>query len=202
MQKGVATVAETAGVSENNRARVRRLLFDPLGFRYPKTMTAADGQATLNAIADELSYLPDDALGVLVRMVRPHGEGSARCFWPPRATFVAYAHLVQPLRLEDDPKLLSWFASREGQAMVQDGTLVETWQYFEARRVPPYTPKARALVLAQAQENKRRLDLIEERQRLGFALRSDEVQWAGWYQGRLAHARAVLDAARGVHHEA
>lgn len=184
--------------SETNRDRVRRLLFAPLGFRFPKAMTEADGRAQLDRIADELAYLSDWHLGALARMLRPHGQGSARNFWPDRATFIAFAHICQPLPLAQDPKLVSWFASVEGQRMVQEGTLVETWDWFERHRVPPYKPEHRRLVATQAAENARRLLLVEERERLGHEVTPDNLAWARHYRAerdRLAAMVASSDAA-------
>ena len=122
---------------ETNRDRVRRLLFAPLGFRWPKGVPEDRGRADLDAIADDLSYLSDADLAVLARIMRVHGDGSARCFWPPRAAFAGFAHVVRPRPMTDDPSLLRWWASVEGQRMVLDGTLVETYDYFERHRKPP-----------------------------------------------------------------
>jgi hypothetical protein len=182
--------------SESNRARVRRILFDPLGFRFPKRMTVADGQSILNGIADDLAYMADDKLEALERMLRVHGQGSDRSFWPERATFVAFAHVCQPLPLDRDPKLRSWFASVEGQRMVQDGTLVETWRYFERKRIPPYTPEAREMVRREAEGNARRVQLVAERLRLGLPVNAEEGRFSEWYLDQRARLeRLVADCA-------
>lgn len=184
--------------TESNRNRVRRLLFDPLGFRWPKKMTEADGRSRLDAIADELAYMRDDALEALARMLRPHGQGSDRSFWPERATFISYAHICQPLPLEADPKLLSWFASVEGQRMVQDGTLVETWRYFEERRVPPATPQARALVLSRAQEAQRRVQIVGEKVAAGYVVSAEDRAFAEHYRAHTARLTDLLEVARAA----
>lgn len=186
--------------TETNRDRVRRLLFQPLGFRHPKAMTEADGRAILDGIADDLAYMADDKLEALARMLRPHGQGSARNFWPDRATFIGLAHVCQPLPLDRDPKLLSWFASVEGQRMVQEGTLVETWRYFEDRRIPPYTPQARQMVADRARDNARRLQVIREREDHGYGVAPDDLDWARRYgelRDRLERLVAEARAAKG-----
>lgn len=184
--------------TESNRDRVRRLLFEPLGFRWPKKMTEADGRSRLDAIADELAYMRDDALEALARMLRPHGQGSCRSFWPDRATFIAFAHICQPLPLEADPKLLSWFASVEGQRMVQDGTLVETWRYFEERRVPPATPQARQLVQARAQEAQRRVQIVAEKLAAGYVVSAEDRAFADHYRAQTARLTDLLEVARAA----
>jgi hypothetical protein len=178
--------------TEANRDRVRRLLFAPLGFRHPAKLTEADGRARLDQIADELGYLTDDALETLARMLRVHGQGAARNWWPDRATFVGWAHVVQPRPLEDDPKLLSWFASVEGQRMVQDGTLVETFHYFQKHRVPPFTPEARRRVLEQARDANRRVMLTRERQDLGHEVLPDSARFADLYEAETARLAALV----------
>jgi hypothetical protein len=178
--------------AETNRDRVRRLLFAPLGFRWPKGHDAERGRAALDALADELGYMSDEALAVLARMMRVHGQGSARCFWPDRASFLGFAHLVQPLPLTEDPKLLSWFASIEGQRMVAEGTLVETYRYFERRRVPPATPEARRVVEAEAREAARRLEVIDGKRRYGVEIAAAERDWELQYLGLRARLEEMV----------
>ena len=182
--------------TETNRDRVRRLLFNPLGFRFPKGTGEAEARATLDRIADELAYMRDDALETLARSMRLQGQGKARNFWPERATFVFFAHLCQKLPLERDPKLLSWFASIEGQRMVQDGTLVETWDYFEDKRIPPATPQARAKVLAEAQDAARRVQIVSEKQAAGWYVDPREAEWVRAYLARRDRMLALLDQVR------
>ena len=150
------------GVRESNRARVRRLLIEPLAMRHPRGREDA-GREVLDAIADELAYIPDAKLEVLARMLAPQGQGAARNFYPDRATFLGFAHLVAPRPLTDDPKLLGWFASVEGPKMIAEGTLVETWSFFERNRRPPFDDRSRRLVAEQAAEHKRRVLLVDER---------------------------------------
>lgn len=182
--------------TETKRDRVRRLVFDPLGFRFPKGTDEAKGRAMLAGIADELAYMADDKLSALARMLRPQGQGSARAFWPERATFIAFAHMCQPLPLEADPKLLSWFASIEGERMVQEGTLVETWRYFEDKRVPPFTPQARAFVKEQAAIAARRLQIVAEREGAGWDVDPAEGAFARSYRAERARMMRLLDDAR------
>ena len=178
--------------TEANRDRVRRLLFTPLGFRHPAKLTEADGRARLDQIADELGYLTDKGLEALARMLRVHGQGTARNWWPDRATFVGWAHVVQPLPLERDPKLLSWFASVEGQRMVQDGTLVETYRYLQERRVPPFTPEARSFVRAAASEANRSIRVIREKQAAGHQVSPDDLRRADLYEAETARLSALV----------
>ena len=188
--------------TETNRDRVRRVLFEPLGFRHPKRVAEAAGVAMLNAIADELSYMSDENLAVLARMMRVHGEGSSRDFWPARAAFISFAHLCQPLPLEADTKLISWFASREGDQMVNDRTLVETWRYFEAKRVPPATPQARALVLDRARDAARRIDIVHERREAGLGVDPAEADFVKRYEADQARMMTLLRDVRAARAEA
>lgn len=171
---------------ETNRDRVRRLLFVPLGFRHPKAMTPEAGRAFLDAVADELAYLSYDDLVVLARTLAPLGQGAAKCFWPDRATFIGWAHAVRPLPLSADPKLLSWFGSVEGPRARDEGALVETFEWFEAKRLPPYTDQARRIVAERAAESARRLQIVAERRQRGIAVDPQDAAWDAWYRGRRA----------------
>lgn len=183
---------------ESNRARVRRLLLGPLGFRSPKGTPAEAEREMLDAVADELAYLTDDDLGVLARVMAPHGTGSAKCFWPDRASFTGFAHMVRARPLTEDPKLLRWWASIEGQRMVQAGTLVETYQYFERHRAPPVKSGAMARIADEAHDNARRLTVAEEKERLGIALPAEELAWRQWYLGRREYLTQLVVTARAA----
>lgn len=188
-------MTETTGT---NRDRVRRLVFEALGFRWPKAVPEAEGIARLNRIADEIAYMSDDGLEALARMMRPHGQGSARNFWPDRASFLSFAHIVQPLPLEDDPKLLSWLASVEGDRILAEGTQVETWEYFERRRVPPATDQARQIVARQASDAQGRLRRIDEKVAAGWYVDAQDLAWSRHYRARRAHIEQVLREARAA----
>ncbi len=186
-ERGVKMDAEVeieieTGQAGSNRARVRRILFDPLGFRFPKAVDPDLGARRLDTLADQLSYLTDDSLGALREMLRHQGLGSARCHWPERATVIALAEIVQPRPIWDIPELRRWFASVEGPQAILRGELVETWEYFDRRKRPPVDAGARALVHEAAEQSKRRLAIIDEREAAGLSVRPDDLRWRAWYR--------------------
>lgn len=181
---------------ETNRDRVRRLLLGPLGFRSPKGTPPEAERALLDGVCDDLAYLTDADLLVLRDMLRVHGQGSARCFWPPRATFVGFAHVVRPRPVVQDPALLRWFGSIEGPRMIADGTVVETWSWFERYRRPPVTPRDRRLLADQAAGAARRLTLIAEREADGRPVDPEDAHWRRHYLARRDELVALIHAAR------
>ncbi len=189
-----------SGPVETKRARVRRCLLDPLGFRFRREVDEAAQRQFLDGLADELGYMAEDRLRALADMLRPKGQGSARNLWPDRATFVAFAELVQPRPLEELPALLSWFGSVEGPRAMAAGELVEVWDYITRRKAPPYSDQARKMVAEAAGEANRRLKIVEERQAAGLGVRADEVEWARRYLAARARCEAIVArerAARG-----
>lgn len=187
---------------ESNRARVRRLLLVPLGFRSPKGTSPEAERILLDGVADDLAYLTDEDLAVLAQMLAVHGDGAAKCFWPARATFNSFAHIVRGRPLVEQPSLLRWWASEQGQRMVQEGTLVETYQYFERHKMPPVKPGAREKVLASAQQNARDLTVMAEKERVGIALSAEALAWRRWYLERQAYLTALVDQARAARAQA
>ena len=177
--------------AETKRDRVRRVLFEPLGFRWPRSVDGAEGARILDQIADELSYMADDRLEVLRDVMRTKGEGGSRDFWPTRAAFVNFAEMVEPRPIEDLPALLSWFGSVEGPRAMAAGTLVETFEFIAARKVPP-GPRAQKLISETAAENARRLQMVEDRQRQGLPPRDGEPDWARAYRARRAWCEEVV----------
>lgn len=192
---------KTEAPAETKRDRVRRILLTPLGFRFPKGVADADQRRALDRLADELAYMADDRLAALCEMLRSHGGGSARNFWPDHATFLGFAEVVQPRPLDELPALLRWFGSVEGPRAIAEGSLVETWEYVRARKVPPATPQARAKIAEAAQESARRLNVIAERRSAGLGISPDDLGWAQWYAALRAHCEAIVArerAARGA----
>lgn len=185
---------------ETKRDRVRRLLLDPLGFRFRKGTDPEEGKKALNRIADDLAYMAEDRLRALKDMLATKGQGADRNFWPDHATFIAFAEMVEPRPVEELPALLSWFGSVEGPTAMRSGQLVETWQFIERRKKPPVTPQERALVLEQAAKNARRIQIIEERRRDGRTVDAEDAAWERWYlglRGRCEDIVARERAARG-----
>lgn len=182
--------------NKNNRDRVRELLFDKLAFRHPRGTEPAKGQKFLDGIADEMSHLTASHLGALARMLVVHGAGSSRNFWPDRATFIGFAHVVCPRPLTADPKLLSWFGSVEGPKAIENGTLVETYRYFEQKRIPPVSEQAARLVRERSAENQGRVNRIKERIARGGHVGTDNMQWFGWYNDLHDRLLALVEAER------
>lgn len=185
---------------ETKRDRVRRLLLDPLGFRFPKGTDPEEAKKVLNRIADDLAYMADERLRALRDMMASKGQGTARNFWPDHASFIGFAELVEPRPVAELPALLSWFGSVEGPAAMKAGILVETWQFIERRKKPPVTAQERALVAEQSAVNARRLTIIEERRRDGRAIDADDAAWERWYLDLQASCEGIVArerAARG-----
>lgn len=170
--------------AETNRDRVRRLVLEPLGFRHPRKVGEAEGRAALDAIADDLAWLSDDHLRALVDVMRSKGEGSSRDFWPSRAAFVGCAEWLSPRPLEMCDALVRWFRSVEGPRAAAEGTLVETWLWFERHKRPPLSPLERKRIADEAAAAQRRLILIGERERDGRGVAAEDREWRRWYLAR------------------
>lgn len=180
------------GKQETNRDRVRRLLLDPLGFRFPRGTTDETAKKRLNAIADEMGYLTDDSLRALAALMRSHGDGSSKCFWPPLASFVGLAEYVQKRPIEELPALLSWFRSVEGPRAAAAGELVETYLFIASRKYPPFKDGYRREVALRAAENNRRVQIVEERHRGGLPVAADDDAFVRWYAERQEYCAALL----------
>lgn len=183
---------------EGKRERVRRLLLDPLagnGFRKSARISADRHKEMLTRLADNLAYMSDASLSTLRDMMLTKGEGRQRDIWPAQATFYGFADLIEPRPVEELPALLRWFRSVEGPKAKDEGTLVETWAYFQKYKRPP--KMGLFIIREQADENQRKLALCEERIGNGVAT-DDEKNWARWYRDRLAYCeRIVSDGQKG-----
>ncbi|PYE80828.1 hypothetical protein [Pseudoroseicyclus aestuarii] len=178
---------------ETKRDRVRRLLLQPLEFRSKRGTDAAAARQMLDGLADELAYMTDDNLVALRGMLASKGEGSSRCFWPSPASFRAYAEMVQPRPLDEVPALVRWFRSIEGPRAVAEGTLVETFLWFEKKKAPPVTPQARALVAQKAQANRRRLEVIGDRRKREVLNDANDLAWERWYLDQRERVEGLVE---------
>lgn len=179
----------TGTEQETKRGRVRSALMT-LGFRHPKGVSPEDGKRRLDRICDDLAYLSDESLRRVVGALRTKGEGASRCFWPERATFLAYAEIAQPRALEDAPGVASWFASAAGDAALSDGRLVAEFHFWERAKRPPLSNGERMVVEREADEMRSRLRRAE------VAPVLDDAQWLAWYRAMEARALALVEAAR------
>lgn len=186
----------TGETAETKRDRVRRLVFAPVGFRHPKRVGPEEGRAFLDSLADDLAYMDDGQLAALAEALRGKGEGSARDWWPSRAAVLGIAEWIAPRPLELAPALMRWFGSVEGPRAIADGTLVETWAYFERHKAPPVTPAARAQVAQRAAEAARRLVVIADRRARGVAVDPEDAAWERWYLDRRAFCATRVEEAR------
>jgi hypothetical protein len=183
-------------VAQSNRDRVRGLLFDPLSFRFPRSVDAEAAKKALNRIADDLAYLSDASLAALRDIMRTKGEGSSRNFWPDHATFIGFAEVIQRRPIEDLPALSSWFGSIEGPRAAMQGILVETFLFIADRKMPPVTDGARRQVASKAAENARRLQIIAERRAAEMAIDVGELEFERWYRDQRARCEALMRSER------
>ena len=182
--------------TDSARGRVREVLVTGLGFRFPKGVSEDLGRKRLDRICDDLVYLSPESLRRLVGALRTKGEGSSRCCWPERATFLAFAELVQPRALEDAPGVASWFASAAGQSAVEGDRLVAEFLFWQRHKRPPLTPGDRMSIEEHARElrSRRRRACFNRSGGRGAVL--DDAAWLPWFEGVHARALALVEAGR------
>ncbi len=187
---------DTTPPKEAQRARVRRLLIDPLtrlGMCWPRKVRPSDGQAALDGICDDLAYLSDDALRVLAEGLRAKGQGTKRNQWPSRVALLTWAEALEPRPLNMLPSCLRWFASRAGPAALAEGRHVAEYLYWQRAKAPPVTPMQRDQVRRDGQDMQARLALLQERRARGVRLALHDAEWLDWY---LTHDRQVTELIR------
>lgn len=186
---------------ESQRGRVRRLLLEPLqdlGFRFKKGTPDDKAARRLTSLCDDLSYLSDESLQRLKLAMRDKGEGSARCFWPERATFIAFAQMVQERRIEDMPGMVSWFASAAGAAAVAGDRLVAEYRWWNSKHRPPMNEREKWLIDQKAKEFRSREEGIRDRMRRNVPVDMDDQGWLRAYEADHALALSLVQKARGA----
>ncbi|WP_147112135.1 hypothetical protein [Tateyamaria sp. syn59] len=177
---------DSAEKPEGKRARVRRLLLDPLaqdGFRKPAKISDDDFKKALGRLADALAYMSDQSLEVMYDMMRSKGQGKGRDVWPPRATFYAIAEMVEPCPLEKVPSLRGWFRSNAGPVAVETDTLIEVLAYIQTHKKPPMSEGARRQIHHDARERRRFVEAARRHVAEGTATK-DERAKLSWLEAR------------------
>ncbi|NVK57312.1 MAG: hypothetical protein HWE26_17045 [Alteromonadaceae bacterium] len=188
--------------TETKRDRVRRLLLTPLaemGFRWKRGTTDEDGRKRLDRVADDLAYLTDQNLDRLFLALQDKGEGSARCFWPEHATFVAYAQLAQPRPLSEMPGIASWFGSEAGRRAEEEGKLVAELRFWTVKRRPPMNDAERRRIAERAAEMRDRVARLCDKLDRGWSILPADAEWLAAYRRDEAAAQALrLEAKKGA----
>ena len=181
---------------ETKRGRVRRLLIAPLeerGMRF-KHGTPVDRQKRFIAgLCDDLSYLSDNSLALLVAWAKVNGQGSAKCFWPERIAFLQLAHTYEPRALKDVRGVTSWFSGQAGrEAAAVPGRLVAEYRFWRKWLKPPVFDKEKQFVAAKAKEWLQHAERAREFRSGG---RSYDQEFLDAYEADEAAARALMRAA-------
>lgn len=188
---------EGAIIEEGARARVRRLLIDPLaedGFRFKRGTDPEVAKKRLAQMADDLTYLSDRSLGILRASLRTKGEGEAKCFWPVRATVLGLAEALEPRPLEDMPSICSWFASKAGREALQAKRHIAEFLFWQRRKRPPLTDSEWRLVTSNAEERNRLYALFAERKERGLTLLPEDRDFMERYERLDAKVRGLIEA--------
>jgi hypothetical protein len=184
---------------ESKRARVRRLLIEPLtsqGMRFKHGTAVEVQRKRLDRMADDLGYMHDDALVVLRRCLLRNGEGVKKCFWPERVSYLGYAHAFQPRSIDDEPAMLAWFASVAGrEAQAVPGLAVAQYEFWCKYWHPPFAEKHKRAVMGKVAENAQRLAYCEARDAEGSLRDPDHIAWLKAYREKAAKVAGWIKGA-------
>lgn len=187
-------MTEAQDQTESRRGRVREALVTGLGFKFPRGTSDEEARKRIDGICDALVRLTDENLRRVIATMKTKGEGSSRCFWPPRASFLAYAEIAQPEPLENIPELASWFASRAGQEALADGRLVAELLFWDKHKRPPVFEGDPRRVRDRADELETRRKRAVFNRDAGRAPVADDLEFLAWYEALEARAMALVEA--------
>ena len=183
---------------ETKRDRVRRILITPLvqaGMRRQTKMKAPDCEAMLVRLADKLAHMSDANLRGLVALFTRHARGPERNQWPDEVSMVSWALAIQPPPPRANPYVVSVLQSEAGRRAEAGGYLTEL--YIHATRFgPPYKASSVALVLKEAEKNRRELEQVRAAVARGTATQ-ERRQWLEWYDRHARQAQAIRTSLEG-----
>jgi len=193
---------------EPNRARVRRILIEPMqasGMRAQRRKgekpddIAERERRFLEQLCDDLGYCTDRTLAGVLEWAQVSGDGPARCYWPARVGFLATAQRYQPLPLEELPVLASWFGSVEGPRARAEGRVIGEFLFIQKHRRPPLDHERHA-VLARCRELADEQMRLRDRDETDRADSGDRARLA-WLDEVERRAMALIEAGEAKREE-
>ena len=186
-----------AAQSLSRRARVRRLLIEPLtkdGLVRGKGLTLDEHAAFLDKLADKVGYLDDAMLVTLAELVLNMAEGVARNHWPAFATIWNVATRLRRPPDDESHIMCSWLVSVEGPIAQEAGHLVELYLWLRKHGCPP-SDFVLKTIRQEAAENARTRARIGRDLQAGSA-RASDVEWLNGYLRTLDYCEGLV--ARGA----
>jgi hypothetical protein len=195
-------MTEKTEQNDAGRGLVRRVFVDPVtqaGLGRPRGMTAGAFDAGLDRLITALDHMGAENLATLAEAVVAHAAqstGQARGLWPAFVLVQSWAHGLQPRPFRLSRIVTSWLASVEGPVAQAGGYEVQLLRFLRRAQRPPL-PADVAECKAQAIEDRRRLERVQERLANGVAWDEDRA-WHAAFLGDQAQAAAFIDQGRAV----
>ncbi|WP_066706938.1 hypothetical protein [Celeribacter ethanolicus] len=176
---------------ESGRARVKRVLIGSLeegGMGRKRGVSVADHEATMEKLANRLSYMTEDGLkGLAMYLIRMGGEKNV---WPDLNIVLRCAWSMEPPPPRDNDFLMSLMRSRAGEAALTGGYALQL--YAAARKLGPPPSKYEVQRLRdKAQQDRDRKRVIEDRIKRGVVTRAEQG-WLDGYMRMSAEAEALI----------
>ncbi|WP_147232835.1 hypothetical protein [Phaeobacter gallaeciensis] len=179
---------------ESGRARVRRVLIEPLeigGMVRARGVSLTDHQAMLVRLQDKLAYLSEHQLRGMAEFAVFAAKGKAGNVWPDEVLLCRWAYRTQPPPPRKSDYVSSLMCSRAGQVAREAGYHVEL--FLMARRFgPPPTRYDQRILQREATENRDKRALVTKQIETGNAFQSD-IDWLGWFQRQEGECLAIMD---------
>ncbi|WP_118135178.1 hypothetical protein [Oceanicella sp. SM1341] len=180
------------------KAAVRELVIDRLngaGFQRPTGTTVDGHRAELERIAAKLAYLDRADLATLAEGLMTMGEGKAGDRWPREVRVVKFAHTISAPPPGFDRKVTSFMACAVGRRAQAEGWAGPLLSALVKPGPPPTSDYALSQLREQAAEDRRRLQIIEERIAAGQVLSEDDARFRSFWDRREKTAAQLV---RGV----
>lgn len=186
-------------LADHGRAVVRDVFLgrlDAAGLVRGKRASVAEHEALRAALCDYLSYMSRDNLAALAEVVLTVQARAKSVEYPTEAAVRLHAETIQRRPFRENRIMRSWLGSVEGPVAEARGVLVELYRHLQRTGLPPGRgPYAEGQMAQAAQDNRRRVMVIEERI-AGDCASAEDRQWLAAYLRDEQDARALVDAGR------
>ncbi|WP_157982297.1 hypothetical protein [Oceanicella sp. SM1341] len=181
--------------TETGKAAVRRIVIDRLnaaGFQRPTGCAVEAHRAELERVVGRLAYLEPGELEVLAEALLEMGEGKGGDRWPREVRIANQARAIRQPPPGFSGKVVRFMRCEVGRQALAEGWAGPLLTYLQKRPGVPSGDYVVGQLREQARDQRRRVQVIEERAAAGMRLASDDEQYLRGWRRREQEARALV----------
>ena len=165
---------------------------DEVGLKRQRGTTLEAHKKMGARLAEALAYMAEANVKTLAELIEENAIRANKFFWPSVIEIRRDAASLQRPPAEEKRIISSWFRSVEGPRARAGGYLAELYSDLNKTGLPPGSYQLQK-IRERAAENKRRVEMISDKIRRGYAT-DEERTWLHGYRDRVRVCEQIVEA--------